>query len=102
MGRLAQELLEAARRVASALSPPPVARVFVPGRDLGPQHHGSFCVVELADGSTGVAYILLGDTRDRLRAVDTSTAAGREAIALAEAFTHCDTAERALGLVAMN
>ena len=102
MGHLAQELFDAARRISDALGTPSVAHVLVPPQDLGPDHHGSFCAVQLAGGSTGLAYIMLGDTRDRLRAADARSFVGRPALDLAEGFTRGDPAERSLGLAALN
>ena len=90
-----------ARRISAALRPPPVARVLVPEPGEGPEHHGSFCAVRLADGSTGLAYVL-DDARERLRAVDPAKLAGREASALAERLDGGDPAERALALAAIN
>ncbi len=102
MGHLAQELFEAARRISDALGAPSVTHVFVPPRDLGPDQHGSFCAVQLAGGSTGLAYIMLGDTRDHLRAADPASFVGRPALALAEGFTRSGPGERSLGLAALN
>ena len=102
MGHLAQELFDAARRISDALGTPSVAHVLVPPQDLGPDQHGSFCAVQLAGGSTGLAYIMLGDTRHRLRAADAGSFVGRPALDLAEGFTRGDQAERSLGLAALN
>ncbi len=101
-GRLAEEILAAARRIAEALRPPAITRVLVPPADAGPEHHGSFCAVQLADGSTGIAYVLLGDTRARLRGVEPERFVGRDALALGEEFTRADPAGRSLGLAALN
>lgn len=101
MRRLVEDLLEMARRMAAVLRPPPVARVFVPAADLGPDHHGSFCAVQLQDGSTGLAYVLLGDTRQRLQAADPAALAG-EALSLAERLDGGDPAARSLALAAVN
>lgn len=91
-----------ARRISAVLRPPAVARALVPAAGPGPQHHGSFCAVQLADGSTGVAYVLLGDGREPSPAVDPAAQAGREAIALAEGLGGGDPAARSLGLAAIN
>jgi uncharacterized protein (DUF4213/DUF364 family) len=99
---LAQELVVLAGRIADALRPPPVARVIVPPQDLGPDQHGSFCAVQLADGSAGLAYIMLGDTRSRLRSADTAALAGHSASSLAEALTRDEPAARSVGLAAIN
>jgi uncharacterized protein len=102
VSQLVRDLVATTRRIAAAIRPPPVARVLVPAADPGPAHHGSFCAVQLADGSTGVAYVLLGDARERLRDVDPGALAGRDAIALAEGFDGGDPAARSLALAAIN
>jgi hypothetical protein len=102
MSGFAEELVAVARRITEVLGPPRVARVAVPASDAGPDQHGSFCAVQLADGSTGLAYILLGDTRQRLGAFDPAAAAGRDALALAEGFGSGDPAARSLALAAIN
>jgi uncharacterized protein len=97
VGRLARDLVATARRIADALRPPPVARVLLPE----PEHPGSFCAVQLAGGSTGLAY-LLDDARERLRGVDPASRAGCDAAALAEGLEGGDPTERALALAAIN
>lgn len=99
---VATELVAIARRIADVLGPPPVKRVVVPTAELGPDQHGSFCAVELADGSTGLAYILLADTRTRLQSMNPDALSGREAVALAEGLTRGDPALRSLALATMN
>jgi uncharacterized protein (DUF4213/DUF364 family) len=102
MSRLAEELVELARRIADELRPPAVARVLVPSPDLGPEQHGSFCAVQLADGGTGLAYVLLGDARRRLQSVPAADPADHDALSLAQGFLGRDPAARALGLAAIN
>jgi uncharacterized protein (DUF4213/DUF364 family) len=101
MSSLAEEVLNGARRIAGALRPPPISRVFLP-TELGPEHHASFCAVQLADGSTGLCYAMLGDTAERLRALAPSRWVGGEALALAEGFAGADAAARSVGLAAVN
>jgi uncharacterized protein (DUF4213/DUF364 family) len=91
-----------ARRITSALRPPPVRRVFAPGPDMGPDQHGSFCAVQLADDSTGLAYVMLGDTRERLRASDLKRAVGAGALDLVEHLEGDDPGARSLALAAVN
>ena len=91
-----------ARRISAAIRLPPVARVFVPAAAPGQANHGSFCAVQLADGSTGVAYVLPGEGQERSLAVDPVGLAGRDAIALAEGLGGSDPAERSLALAAIN
>jgi len=91
-----------ARTIAAAIAAPPVARVVVPTSGTGPENHGSFCAVSLADGSTGLAYVLLGDTRRRLERSDAAARVGRDALSLIEGITGDDPAARSLGLAALN
>ena len=102
MRRLVEDLLAMAHRIAAVLRPPPVARVFVPAADLGPDHHGSFCAVQLQDGSTGLAYALLGDTRQRMQSADPAALSTGEAVSLAERLDGGDPAARSLALAAIN
>jgi uncharacterized protein len=99
---IAAELVVNARRIAAALDAPNVKRVAVPAADLAPDRHGSFCAVTLDDGSTGLAYILLGDTRARLRSIDAAALTGRDAVTLAEGLTSEDPATRSVALAAVN
>jgi len=99
---VAAELVVIARRIAAVLCPPRVERVVVPTAELGPDQHGSFCAVALADGSTGLAYVLLEDTRARLRSIDPEALAGRDAATLAEGLTGGDPAIRSVALAAVN
>ncbi len=99
---VATELVAIARRIAARLHPPPVERVFVPTAEQGPDHHGSFCAVTLADGSTGLAYALLGDTPGRLQSLDLAALTGRDAITLADGLTGGDPGVRSMALAAVN
>lgn len=89
------------RRIAAAVGAPAIARVVVPPADAGPEHHGSFCAVALADGSTGLAYVLERDSRRRLEALG-AAAVGGEAVAAIAGFAGDDPAARSLGLAALN
>ena len=102
MSSLDEELVSIARRVAGAVSLTPVGRVFVPPPDLGPDRDGSFCAVQLADGSTGLAYILLGDTRRRLQSADPAARPVADPLALAQGLTRDDPADRSIALACVN
>lgn len=101
MATLDEDLFALARRVDRELRPPPVARVVLPFRDADALR-GSFCAVQLADGATGLSFVLLGDTRDRLAEVDAAPLAGRAALALAEGLSSRDAGARAIALAAVN
>jgi len=102
VSRLLEDVVSVARRITLALGPPPVRRVFVPGPDMGPDLRGSFCAVQLMDDSTGLAYVMLGDTRERLQTSDPEWAPGDGALVLAEQLTGDDPAARSLALAAVN
>ena len=91
-----------ARRIGEALRPPPVARVLLPSADPGPAGRGEFCAVSLADGSTGLAFVLLEGTRERLAALRAASLAGRDAVDLSFGLEGGDAAERPLALAAVN
>jgi uncharacterized protein (DUF4213/DUF364 family) len=101
MSALAREIVDGARRIAAALRPPRVARVLVPG-EAGAHPGGAFCALELEDGSAGICYAALDETREELRAAAVGPWAGRDAAAVAEGFASGDAAARALGLAAVN
>jgi uncharacterized protein len=98
---LDEDLSALARRIDEALRPPPVGRVVLPVRE-GDALRGSFCAVQLADGATGLSFVLLGDTREQLARVDPAPLAGRAALALAERLRDGDAGVRAIALAAMN
>jgi len=76
-----------ARRISAVLRPPAVARALVPAAGPGPQHHGSFCAVQLADGSTGIAYTLLEDGLAQVQAArDDARLIGSDPARLAQRF----------------
>lgn len=102
MTSLATDLVAVARRIGAALRPPPVARVLLPPADPGPEGRGEFCAVRLADGSTGLAYVLLEGARERLAAQEAASLAGRDPVALAQGLEGGDPAARSLALAAVN
>jgi uncharacterized protein (DUF4213/DUF364 family) len=74
----------------------------VPAADPDQAHHGSFCAVQLGDGSAGVAYVRLGDARSLLLSGEPQRMAGREALTLAEGLEGDDPGARPLALAALN
>jgi hypothetical protein len=98
---LAEDLVSIASRIEDALRPPAVERVLLPVLD-GDELRGSFCAVQLSDGSTGLSFVLLGDTRERLARTDPAAFAGRRALALAAGLGDGDPGARALALAAVN
>jgi len=95
------DFLDLAARADRALRLPPVADLYCPpGRGLG--RDAEFLALQLADGSTGMAYTLLGDTLERLRASELKAHVGRAPLELARGYAARDPVARVLGLAAFN
>jgi uncharacterized protein (DUF4213/DUF364 family) len=95
------DILDLAARANAALRLPPVADIYCPpGRGLG--RDAEFLAIQLADGSTGMAYTLLGDTLERLLASDLKAHVSRAPIEVARGYAERDSVARALGLAAFN
>lgn len=62
---------------------------------------GEFCALELADGSLGLSYVLLGDTLETLRNAKLDVR-GADPLALARDFAAADTLRRTLAFAAVN
>ncbi|HWS73805.1 MAG TPA: DUF364 domain-containing protein [Quisquiliibacterium sp.] len=100
---LTEELVALAERVAGALEVPPVRALHLPPRFTWGAKEGEFCAIELADGSIGLAYLLLGDTPERLLAAAPGSAlAGLPAVEAARRYLGDDPVERMIGLAAVN
>ncbi len=99
---LAADLVAVARRIGAALRPPPVARVLLPAADAGREGRGEFCAVQLSDGSTGLAYVLLEGARERLTGLRAASLAGRDPVDLARGLDGGDPAARSLALASVN
>lgn len=95
------DFVELAARADRALHLPPVTDLYCPpGRGLG--RDAEFLALQLADGSIGMAYTLLGDTLERLLASDLKEPLGRAPLELARGYADRDPVARALGLAAFN
>ena len=98
----ALELLELVERAAVASPLPDVAQALFPPERKGTGMQGEFCALRLADGSVGTAFVLLGDTLERLQRRSPAELVGRPARDVARLFVAADPVERALGLAAIN
>jgi len=86
-----------------ATSLPPVRALHLPPIEASGSKNGEFCALELADGSLGLAYVLLDDTLRQL--IDRREAlglAGMDAFALARAYAEGDGVLRTVGFAAAN
>ena len=103
MSGFADELIALVERSLAPLSPPPASALHLPPAFTRGAKDGEFCALELADGSIGLTYALLGDTERALRsgrrALDV---AGVPALELASRYRSRDPLDRALGLAAIN
>jgi len=89
--------------IASALCLPVVKRIHVPPYRLRPGRECEFSAVQLADGSTGLAYTLLEDGLADIQAVrDDADLIGMDPAWLAQRFASPRMADRVLGLAAIN
>lgn len=99
----AQELIARIERIAGRVALPPVATLHLPLAAEAGSHEAEFCGVELADGSIGLSFLLLGDTFERLRRErPDETIAGMAALDLARAWLEPEPVRRALGFAAIN
>lgn len=102
-GTLTAEMLALVDRVAALGPLPPVAALHLPSPEAGGTRDGEFCAVELADGSLGLSYVLLGDTLPALLASRPgATLAGMPARELAGWYADADPVRRTLGFAAVN
>lgn len=102
MSRLSHDLASTARRIAAVLRPPAIARVVVPPAEPVADKYGGFCAVQLADGSTGIAYVALGEVRQRATAPATDAIVGSSVASIAERLTQADLVGRSLALASIN
>jgi len=98
----AAELLELVEHAAAASRLPDVAQALFPPERKGTGVQGEFCALRLADGSVGTAFVLLGDTLERLQQRSPGELVGKPARDAARLFAADDPVERALGLAAIN
>ncbi|MEK9776322.1 MAG: DUF4213 domain-containing proteins, partial [Quisquiliibacterium sp.] len=99
----ALDQLSLIERATGGSPPPPVAALHLPPKLEPGNKDGEFGALELADGSIGLSYLLLNDTRRALReGRRLQDLAGADALWLARHFLSDDALERALGLAAIN
>jgi uncharacterized protein (DUF4213/DUF364 family) len=102
MSPVIEELLELVEEAAAALPLPEAAQAIFPPDRKGLGKPGEFCALQLADGSVGTSFVLLGDTLARMHERPAGELAGRPALEIARNFASDDPAERAWGLAAVN
>ncbi|MBS0613659.1 MAG: hypothetical protein JSS24_10860 [Proteobacteria bacterium] len=99
----AHELLGRIETIAARGPLPAVAAVHLPLAAAKGSRESEFCGVELADGSIGLSFLLLGDTFARLRNDNPVRALhGMPALELARGYLDDDPVRRTLGFAAIN
>jgi uncharacterized protein (DUF4213/DUF364 family) len=98
-----EELLAITDTIAGALPLPVVKRIHIPPYRLRPGRECEFSAVQLADGSTGMAYTLLEDGLAQVQsALNDGMLIGQTPTQLARRFASSRMADRVLGLAAIN
>jgi uncharacterized protein (DUF4213/DUF364 family) len=101
--RFADELLGLTAQIAGAIELPAVARIHVPPYRTRPGRECEFSAVQLADGSTGLAFTLLEDALAGVQAArEDASLIGIDPLRLAQRFASPRMADRVLGLAAIN
>src|SRR5450759_4741598 len=100
----AEEYIAQLERFAARSALPRVHALHLPPRYVpGVGNQGEFCALELDDGSLGLAFVLLGDTLEQLRAErDGYGLAGVDALAMARRYAQGAGIARTLGFAAAN
>jgi len=100
----AEEYIAQLERFAARSAIPRVRALHLPPEYVpGMENKGEFCALELEDGSLGLAFVLLGDTLEQLRAGREGFGlAGADALALARRFAQGEGVARTLGFAAAN
>jgi uncharacterized protein (DUF4213/DUF364 family) len=100
---VATELLRLIDRLAAVDPLPPVAALHLPHAAAAGSRDGEFCALELADGSIGLSYVLLGDTLPALyEDAGLRELAGMPAARLASWYAEADPVRRTIGFAAIN
>jgi hypothetical protein len=99
---IAAELVAAVARLGERRRLPRVKALHLPPRDADGTRAGEFCALELEGGALGLSFVLLGDTRARLRAGGGPAVAGADPLDVARWFAERGGAERTVGCAAVN
>lgn len=99
----ADETLALLESFAAAAALPRVKALHLPPKPTPGDLRGEFCALELADGSIGLSYVLLGDTWAELaRQPQRFALGGRDALEVARGYRGADPLERTVGFAAVN
>lgn len=106
MGKISftEEYIAQLERFAARSALPRVRALHLPPKFVpGAGNQGEFCALELEDGSVGLAFVLIGDTLEQLRAGrEEFGLAGADALALARRYAQGEGIARTLGFAAAN
>ncbi len=99
---VAAEIVGLLERLAVVASPPRVRGLHLPPVDRQDEKEGEFCALELAGGIMGMSYVLLGDTRERLAALDAASLRNADALQVARWYATGEGVRRTVGFAAAN
>jgi hypothetical protein len=100
---IALELVSRLERFGRRAALPRVRALHLPPASAATSKHGEFCALELEDGSVGLSYVLLDNTREDLASGHgVPELAGADALALARRGAESTGAERTIGFAAVN
>ena len=98
-----QELVALLERFGCCAALPKVRALHLPPTSVADSRHGEFCALELEDGSLGLAYVLLDDTREALLSGELPrTLVGADPLALARRGAGAAGVARTIGFAAAN
>jgi uncharacterized protein (DUF4213/DUF364 family) len=98
----AREFVAILERLARRVALPRVRALHLPPASADGTREGEFCALELEDGTLGLAFVLLGDTKGRLRTAPGGGLAGAAALEVARWYAERQGAEKTIGFAAVN
>lgn len=99
---VADEVVGLLERLAAVAPLPRVRGLHLPPPELAGEKEGEFCALELAGGVMGMSYVLLGDTRERLAALDAASLRNADALQVARWYATGEGVRRTVGFAAAN
>jgi len=99
---VAGEVVGLLERLAAVAPLPRVRGLHLPPADKAGKKEGEFCALELEGGVMGMSYVLLGDTRERLAALDAASLRNADALQVARWYATGEGVHRTVGFAAAN
>jgi uncharacterized protein (DUF4213/DUF364 family) len=99
---VASEVVGLLERLAAVAPLPRVRGLHLPPADKQGEKEGEFCALELAGGTMGLSYVLLGDTLERLAELDATRLRNADALQVARWYATETGVRRTVGFAAAN